>query len=91
MIYGAEGMKDLACELLSVPGNGVLPEEAGKKECIVHIVAGKANLIIGPDEGQQWRYPLGAYDTVWIPAGTLFRLENDGIGNLEISRYTYGA
>lgn len=91
MEYGADGMKDLTCELVTVPERDALSSPPGEKECIVHVVSGKANLVIGPEGEQQWRYPLDSYDTVWIPAGTHFSLLNDGIGKLEISRYTYGA
>lgn len=91
MVYGAEGMKDLICERITVSAAESLAAAFGDKECIVHLVSGKANLVIGGEGEQQWFYPLDSYDTVWIPAGTSFTLVNDGIGNLELSRYTYNA
>lgn len=91
MEYGRENMVDLAWNRLTIPEAGTHQEEVKAKECIVHIIAGKANLVIGADGGQQWRYPLDTGDTVWIPPETHFRLQNDGIGTMEVSRYVYSA
>lgn len=81
----AEKMRNLTCDILSLPQRESLQGEYEDKECILHLAAGKGILTIGGE----WKYPLDAYDTVWIPAGTVFLLQNDGIGNLEVSRYCY--
>jgi mannose-6-phosphate isomerase-like protein (cupin superfamily) len=86
---GSENMANLKCELLSLQSRESVEGCYGGSEVVLHLLSGKGLLVIGPSDGEHWRYPLDAYDTVWVPADTEFSLTNDGIGNLELSYYRY--
>lgn len=84
-------MQDLSCERFTVPQGGDFYSNSINKEAVLHVMSGKCVLIVGPQGGQQWRYPLDAYDTVWIPSNAEYTLQNDGVGNLELARFHYSA
>ena len=86
-VIGMETMESLSCEHISIPYNGSLEKFLIGRECIIHILSGKATLVVGGLNEEQWKYPLDPLNTIHIPPSTNFSLLNAGVGALELAFY----